>query len=403
MRLAFDTHKIDSTPYSFSLHKSVLDVAAEWSAIVPDKLFYSPKYLHFTESNTPKGMKMRYGLFHLDGQPVGTLIMQVKHISLGESLTIEAKDESSVRSRMAKGLKSGIAKTISFDTLVVGNLLLTGQYSFYFKDKSVEFYKRFELVEQSLVLIKDLLGKEGIKIASVLMKDFYEYNAVSKSPHGKNCSFSECKVQPDMVMGIREEWFDFESYMSSLKSKYRVRIKRALKKAEAIERRALTLTELSAYQKRIHGLYLETALKASFNLFILPEDYFLEMKKALQDQFELVGYFLDGELIGYYTIIYDNDHVDAHFLGYDKDKNAIHQTYLNMLIDLLKDGIKSKAKHIHFSRTALEIKSSIGAQPEDMVFYLRSQRQWQNKYLLPKVLELMVPEEEWKPRSPFKD
>lgn len=401
--MAIDTHKIDSTPYSFSLHKSVLDIEQEWTSIVPDKLFYSPKYLHFTESNTPKGMKMRYGLFHLEGKPVGTLIMQVKHISLDESLTIEAKDKSSIRSRVAKGLKSGIAKTISFDTLVIGNLLLTGQYSFYFKDQSVAFYKRFELVEQSLDLIKDLLSKEGIKIASVLMKDFYEYNAVSKSPHVDNCSFSECKVQPDMVMSVREEWLDFESYMSSLKSKYRVRIKRALKKSEPIERRALTIGELAYHQKKIHGLYLETALKASFNLFILPEDYFLEMKKSLADQFELVGYFLDGELIGYYTIIYDKDHVDAHFLGYDKDKNATHQSYLNMLIDILKDGIKSKAKHIHFSRTALEIKSSIGAQPEEMVFYLRSQRRWQNKYLLPKVLEFMVPEEEWKPRSPFKD
>lgn len=397
-----ETHKIDATHYSFSLHKSILDIAEQWTSIVPDKLFYSPIYLSFTESNTPKGMQMRYGLFHLDGKPVGTLIMQVKHISLGESLTVEANDNSSVRSRMVKGIKSGLAKTISFDTLVVGNLLLTGQYSFYFKDESVAFYKRFELVEQSLDVIKDLLAKEGIKIGSVLMKDFYETNAVSKSPFGQDCTFQECKVQPDMVMAIREEWKDFEGYMSSLKSKYRVRVKRALKKADPIERRTLNVEELAQYQQRIHALYLETALKASFNLFILPENYFLEMKKALGDQFELIGYFLDGELIGYYTVIFDKDHVDAHFLGYDKDKNGLHQSYLNMLIDILKEGIEYGAKHIHFSRTALEIKSSIGAEPEEMVFYLRSQRQWQNKYLLPRILEIMVPEEKWEPRSPFK-
>ena len=400
--MAIETHKIDSNPYSFSLHKSILDIKDEWQSIVPDKLFYSPKYLSFTESNTPKGMEMRYGLFHLDGVPVGTLIMQVKHISLGESLTVEANDNSSVRSRMFKGIKSGLAKTISFDTLVVGNLLLTGQYSFYFKDETVEFYKRFALVESSLGLVKELLAKDGINIGSVLMKDFYETNAVSNTPHGEQCTFSECKVQPDMVMSIREEWTDFEEYMGSLKSKYRVRIKRALKKAKPVERRVLTIDELIKYQDRIHELYLETALKASFNLFILPEDYFLEMKKALEDQFKLIGYFLEGKLIGYFTVIFDKDHVDAHFLGYDKDKNGIHQSYLNMLIDILKEGIISKAKHIHFSRTALEIKSSIGAEPEEMVFYLRSQRRWQNKYLLPKILEIMVPEEQWEPRSPFK-
>lgn len=400
--MTIETHKIDSTDYSFSLHKSVLEISGEWRSIVPDKLFFSPKYLSFTEANTPKGMKMRYGLFHLDGKPVGVLIMQVKHMSLGESLTIEANDNTSVGSRMFKGIKSGIAKTINFDTLVVGNLLLTGQYSFYFKDQEVEFYKRFELVENSLELIKELLAEDGIKIGSVLMKDFYETNAVSNSPFGKDCSFTECKVQPDMVMTLRDEWSDFESYMSSLRSKYRVRIKRALKKAEPIERRVLNLEKLATYQDRIHELYLETALKASFNLFILPEDYFLQMKKGLGDQFELVGYFLEEKLIGYYTVIFDKDHVDAHFLGYDKEKNGIHQSYLNMLIDILKEGINFKAKHIHFSRTALEIKSSIGAEPEEMVFYLRSQKQWQNKYLLPKILEIMVPEEKWEPRSPFK-
>ena len=361
--MIFETHKIDSTPYSFSLHESVLDIADAWTSIVPDKLFFSPKYLSFTESNTPKGMKMRYGLFHLDGKPVGTLIMQVKHISLGESLTVQAKDNTSARSRLVKNIKTGLAKTISFDTLVVGNLLLTGQYSFHFKDDTRSFCERFELVEQSLDLIKELLSKSGIKIGSVLMKDFYETDAISKSPFKDDCSFQECKVQPDMVMTIRSEWQDFESYMSTLKSKYRVRVKRALKKSENIERRTLSIEELIKYQSKIHELYLETALKASFNLFILPEDYFLEMQKALGEQFKLVGYFLDGELIGYFTVIFDKDHVDAHFLGYDKEKNAAHQSYLNMLIDILKEGLQFKAKYIHFSRTALEIKSSIGAEP----------------------------------------
>ena len=401
-RQTIETHQINSTAYSFSLHKSILGIKEEWTSIVPDKLFYSPKYLSFTEQNTPKGMQMRYGLFHLDGKPVGTLIMQVKHISLGESLTVEAKDKSSIRSKLFKGIKTGIANTISFDTLVVGNLLLTGQYSFYFKDESLEFYKQFELVENSLDLVKELLSQEGIKIGSVLMKDFYETNAISKSPIAADCSFQECKVQPDMVMAIREEWSNFDAYMSSLKSKARTRVKRALKKAEAIERRVLSIEELEQHQDRIHALYLETALKASFNLFILPQDYFLQMKKGLGEQFELVGYFIDEKLIGYYTVIFDNDHVDAHFLGYDKEKNAAHQSYLNMLLDILKQGINFKAKYIHFSRTALEIKSSIGAEPEDMVFYLRSQRQWQNKYLLPKILEMMIPVEEWTPRSPFK-
>ena len=401
-RLGGEKHKIKETSFALSLHHSIYEIEEPWVSIVPKKLFYSPKYLGFTESNTPSGMKMRYGLFYENDEPVGVLLLQVKKINLGESLTVQANDNKSVKSKLMQGVKTGIAKTISFDTLVVGNLLLTGQYSFYFKDQEVPFYKRFELVEKSLGLISELLKEEGINIGSVLMKDFYDYNAVSKTPIGAKCSFTECKVQPDMVMAVREDWNDFDDYMTSLKSKYRVRIKRAIKKASPIVKRVLSVEELLKYQERIHELYMQTALQANFNLFILPEDYFTEMKRGLGEQFELTGYFLEDVLIGYYTIIFDKDHVDAHFLGYDRSKNAEHQSYLNMLIDILKKGISFKAKYIHFSRTALEIKSSIGAEPEEMVFYLRSQRQWQNKSLVPKMLKLMVPEEKWEPRSPFK-
>lgn len=401
IKLGKDIHKIESSDYSFSLHKSILDIQEEWLSIVPDKLFYSPKYLKFTESNTPSGMEMRYGLFHLNGIPVGTMILQVKRIALGESLTVQPTKKS-IASKLVQGVKSGLAKTITFNTLVVGNLLLTGQYSFYFKDQSVPFYKRFELIENSLEVVCDLLNREGLRVGSVLMKDFYDYNAVTESPIGNSSAFTECKVQPDMVMTVPEDWTKFEDYLAALKSKYRVRIKRALKKAEPIERKLLTIEDLERYELRIHELYLQTALQANFNLFILPKDYFRQMKIHLEDHFDVFGYFLNGELIGFYTVIYDEGFVDAHFLGYDKSKNAQHQSYLNMLIDILKAGLSHGAKEIHFSRTALEIKSSMGAQPQEMVFYLRSQRQWQNKSLLPKMLNLFVPEEEWEPRSPFK-
>ena len=395
-------HKINNTEYHFSLHKSILDIKDDWESIVPDKLFFKSKYLSFTEKNTPKGMTMRYGLFHLNDEPVGTIILQVKKIALAESLTIEENENASLKSKLFAGVKSNLAKTITFNTLVVGNLLLTGQYNFCFKDQDLPFYKQFDLVQNAVDLMKNLLAKDGLPVGSVLMKDFYESDAISRSPMSAACSFTENKVQPNMVMQMPSTWKLFDDYMSALKSKYRVRIKRALKKSAGIERRKLTVEEMETYQERIHELYLQTALQANFNLFILNKDYFKQMKISLDDQFELIGYFLDGELIGYYTVIFDIDHVDAHFLGYDKTKNAQHQSYLNMLIDIVKHGIEHGAKQIHFSRTALEIKSSIGAEPEEMVFYLRSERKWQNKSLLPKMLDLFVPEEKWEPRTPFK-
>ncbi len=72
-----------------------------------------------------------------------------------------------------------------------------------------------------------------------------------------------------------------------------------------------------------------------------------------------------------------------------------------MLLDLVRCGIDQKFDSVFFARTALEIKSSIGARPRDMFFYLRHVNGLHNK-LLPRIYGILDPKEEWQQRSPFK-
>ena len=58
-------------------------------------------------------------------------------------------------------------------------------------------------------------------------------------------------------------------------------------------------------------------------------------------------------------------------------------------------------KYLNLSRTALEIKSSVGAEPHDMYVYLKHQNKFVNK-LLPSILNRVVPKNSWEQRSPFK-
>lgn len=55
----------------------------------------------------------------------------------------------------------------------------------------------------------------------------------------------------------------------------------------------------------------------------------------------------------------------------------------------------------HFARTALEIKSSVGAVPENLYCYLRHQNPLVNKFT-GTLLDYLKPVEEWLPRHPFK-
>jgi hypothetical protein len=57
---------------------------------------------------------------------------------------------------------------------------------------------------------------------------------------------------------------------------------------------------------------------------------------------------------------------------------------------------------INFARTALEIKSSVGAVPCDLSIYLRHRNRISSS-VIKFVFEKLTPEEDWQPRSPFKD
>ncbi len=52
-----------------------------------------------------------------------------------------------------------------------------------------------------------------------------------------------------------------------------------------------------------------------------------------------------------------------------------------MLYEYIRIGISKKLKTINFGRTASEIKSSVGAIPQDLTMYLRHKKTIKNKIL----------------------
>jgi hypothetical protein len=181
-----------------------------------------------------------------------------------------------------------------------------------------------------------------------------------------------------------------------------VRVKKALKEGKPFEKRDLGEAQLKANLSRLYELYRKVMGSADFNMIILPENYVLQLKRQLGDRFQVTGYYLDGELVGCRTNIINYDEVEAHFLGYDASLNRDYKLYLNILIDSLKCGLENKAKRGVYARTAMGIKSSIGAEPEDLFCYIRANKRLHNLILSP-LLEYFRPPDDWVQRKPFKE
>ncbi len=380
---------IDGLRYDAYLFRSSDD--ALFPEIGGASIFLSKSYHQALQSAPPKKMEFRYVRFECKGRLVGMLCFQISDLNLGESLKNQVTD------RLATKVRFQLASAINLKVLCLGNTLMTGDYGFCF-EKEVSPKLRTLLMMQTVDWMLKL--KEFKKIGLVFIKDFYTdiFKEIPGSSYCKN--YHTIDTQPSMIMDVNVEWKGLDGYLNALKSKYRVRAKKALQLSSALESVELNAEEIERNEDLLHSLYLRVVDDVGFNLFILPAGYFTALKKALGDRFHLWVYKDKGEIISFFTVFEDGDILDAHFLGYEPKVNHQHKLYLNMLFAMIDFASVHNFRQLQLSRTATEIKSSVGAEGIPMWAYLRFPNRIFNA-ILPGVYSFFKPDLGWVTRSPF--
>jgi hypothetical protein len=110
---------------------------------------------------------------------------------------------------------------------------------------------------------------------------------------------------------------------------------------------------------------------------------------------------LDDEIVGFISGIVNNGSLDAHFVGIDYQLNKSHAIYQRMLYTYVEIAIEKKLKTVNFGRTASEIKSSVGAVPQDLTMYLRHKKTIKNRIL--KLFLQRVQPTAFQQKFPFKN
>lgn len=395
--------------YSFVFSEKIEQVAEEWSRYcVADTLMDIP-FLKTIEEHHPPSIIPFYCLVFSDQKLVGIIYFQTKKFKLKESLQLDCEDNN-LWQRLVNWNKKQFAGFINFNTLVMGNLMLTGQYGFKFSDhvwpeSSLEYQNKNEKGIPSELLTN--LYKEamnyasnnlGIKCSAILCKDFSnEMDLLQLSENG----FHKIEVQPDMIFNLDPTWKTFDDYLEALESKYRVRYRRARKKLGKIYKRTLASYQVAEYLPEIEKLYLNIVKNAGFNLFYLNGNFFKALKENLGDDFEINAYFEQEKLVGFSTVIKNFDEQYCFFLGYNSEINRENQLYLNMLYDFIEKAIDMRMSRVIMSRTAIEIKSSVGAVPEKRFAYFRHNNPFIHG-VFQYIFKWMYQNKTWQLRSPYK-
>lgn len=378
--------------FLFQIYAATADLPKSWDEVAADNIFLQTHYLQVLESSAPTNMQCFYiGIFE-DSDLIGVALSQ--YLDLNKLESFGERDKC-----MKTYVRNFIFKNLASHVLFLGNNMITGQNGYAFS-KTVDFKCISDLLLDCARSITTYFKEKGIKIHIVSFKDFYQHCSDELKKYGFKAVY-EFKTQPNMIFELPESWQNHEAYIGAFSKKYRDQYKRAHKKADSIAIRELSLEEITTYEERIYELYHHVAKNAPFNTFFLAKNHFSVFKKHCGDRFRLTGYFWEEKLIGFHSLLLNGDVLETYFLGYDEQIQKEKMLYLNMLYNMTHFGIENQFKKIIFGRTALEIKSSIGAEPVMMSGFIYHTNTWINK-LMPKLFPQLEPTLAWQQRHPFK-
>ncbi len=380
----------------FALFSNIDVAAADWDLAAPaGDMFLSRCYLRALQDCLPPGMRMGYLVFYENDEPIGVALLQWAYFDGRRQVRQVSAERGDWLQQPIQLSKRLIINSIRGHLLVCGNLLLTGEHGFYFDKSKITESHSAHLLCQAL---KEVARQSSPAVAGVLVKDVAPGHGVERQVLRRERYWEFC-IQPNMVLPL--PYRRFEEYLEAMTTKYRTRAKRAFKKAAALERRRLRLHELRQQVPELHRLYLSVARRSDFHIVDLHEDYLPALQCALSERFHLVGWYRQKQLVGFHTAVENGSDLEAHFLGYEESINAEHQLYLNMLYELVRLGIERSCQRVVFGRTALEIKSSVGAVPHTLYNYLQPQTATLRR-LGGALLHYLMPAEQWVERHPFK-
>lgn len=379
--------------YSHQIYSSASQLPENWNDLAIATIFLSKEYLAILEKSAPANMSCHFiGLFENE-----TLV----GISLSQFVDLNQLESFGERDQCIKSsIRNVVFKNFCSHILLIGNNTLTGQNAFVISEKSNQT-EVLKTLKKAVLALKDIFKNKGKKVHICGLKDFCEPE-LSRFEIPEFDPYLRFSTQPNMIFSVCDEWKTEEDYVAALSKKYRDQYKRARKKATGLVKRQLSLDEIIAQEEVIYELYFHVAKSAPFNTFFLPKNHFAVFKKQLQDNFLFYGYFENDKLIGFNTLIKNGSDLDTYFLGYDDSIQREKMLYLNMLYDMIGYAIKEQFSSIIFARTALEIKSSVGATPLKMYGMMRHDNKFINSRLN-FFFRYLEPEIKWTERHPFQD
>ena len=366
-----------------------------WEELNCPNLYFSPSYLDAIEKNNS-----HLSFFYIvlkDTQQKAIAFASIQIISF--QLNSIENDLSTILKRvtsLARKFKI-IPNEKPLQILTCGNSFVSGEHGVFIKKNEDKRKVLKKLSKAILKYTENQYEKKPIDI--FIMKDFVA-SSLSVSNELISLGYYSFNVEPNMKLKIDENWQNFDQYLAALRTKFRVKAKKAMQLSNDLVTKEISVLNFDEHLIKMTELYKKVASKADFNLGEFKLETYKSFKTKLGDSYTLKSYWIDNKMVGFMSGMINKSHLDAHFVGIDYELNKQYAIYQRMLYDYIKIAIDNKIEILNFGRTASEIKSSVGAVPQHLTVYIRHKKSIKNKFL--KLFLLKIQPTEFKQKLPFK-
>ncbi|HRH35601.1 MAG TPA: hypothetical protein PKY12_11100 [Catalimonadaceae bacterium] len=347
---------VSGADLDLKIYSSIKEIGGDWdSRLPPNHSLQSKNWLVLEQSDLPL-FEFWYVQIFEKGVWIGQAAFQI----------VEIKNKSfnfSGLEKTIRGLVCALLKTSKVQVLVCGNLLRQNQIGFYFKEARFN-PKIFSVVK------KLTHWRKGIASPVVsLIKDYP--NNSEELIASKAAGFKPLDEDTTMTMCLDPQWTSLEDYSKSLTKKYAQRFQKIRLAGQSVVKRPMDENDLTLYSESIEKLYSDLVNRQNFRPFSVNSGYFLNMKKELGKDFEVMGYFSGNDLVAFSSYhYYDSDAMEIHYIGFDVVENENKMLYFNILFDGLEKAISKKMSSLFLGRGSFDAKSSLGAEVKENHHYI---------------------------------
>ena len=380
---------------------SVFNKISEIPSVVWDELncsqnlYFSSNYLNALEKNNSHLSYFYLILKNKNEKAIAFANVQIIEFKL-DTL---GRDSSNLFKKITSiGRKLSIfPKEKPLKIIICGNSFVSGEHGIFIKKGE---NKRLILrkISKGILHYTEYSNQEN-PVDIFMMKDFI-VDSLSVTKELLSLGYYAFNIEPNMTLKISPKWQNFDNYLAALKTKFRVKAKKAIKLSNNLVTKDITVLNFEEHLLKMTELYKKVVTKAAFNLGEFKLQTYKSLKTKLGDSYILKSYWIEDKMVGFMSGMINKKNLDAHFVGLDYEFNKQYAIYQRMLYDYIKIAIDNKIELLNFGRTASEIKSSVGAMPQDLTVYIRHKKSIRNKIL--KLFLLKIQPTEFKQKFPFK-